>query len=114
MEQRWTEFPEAEQLESSASVVVEHSEIVGFPDIALHKREMRAIALFNKTTRNLIGNEFFDPFAGQLFDQRGRGWNHGWSELQLDRIRLSACRFSLAYSQELGPIRDNYGRRFSQ
>ena len=61
MKQRRTEFIETEQLERAASVIVEHTEIVGFPDIPLHEREMRTIAFLSKTDRNLVGYEFLDP-----------------------------------------------------
>ena len=64
MEQRRAEFIETEQLERAASVIVEHAEIVGLPDIPLDKREMRTIALLSKTNRNLVGDEFLDPLAG--------------------------------------------------
>src|SRR6516164_11862013 len=32
---------------------------------------MRTIALLSKTDRNLVGDEFLDPLAGELLDQRG-------------------------------------------
>src|SRR5262245_58002191 len=71
LELRRTEFSKAEQLERAASVIVEHTEIVGLPNISLHEREMRTIALSRKTNRNLVGDELLDPLAGQLPDQCG-------------------------------------------
>src|SRR5690349_1362775 len=71
LELRRTEFIKAEQLERAASVIVEHTEIVGLPKIPLHEREMRTIALSGKTNRNLVGDELLDPLAGKLPDQHG-------------------------------------------
>ena len=66
MEQRRTEFIETEQLERAASVIVEHAEIVGFPDIPLDKREMRTIAFLSKTDRNLVAMNFSIPLLASF------------------------------------------------
>ena len=46
--------------------MVEHTEIVGFPDIALHNREMRTIAFLSKTDRNLVAMNFSIPLLASF------------------------------------------------
>lgn len=93
MEQRRAEFTEPEQLERPASVVVEHTQIVGFQHIALHQREVRAVTLLGKINRNLVCDEFFDALTCQLPDQRSVRVELCWSAPRWGRIQLLASRF---------------------
>ena len=66
--QRRTELLETKQLERALSILIKHTEIIGFSEIPSHDREMSAITLFGKANRNFIGNEFFNALICKLLE----------------------------------------------